>query len=97
MGLAKVSLEGALEKAEHDGACYFLRRVLSLASASWSLPPVSVRYTWFSGGIRRQLFILESSYLHTSISDDSNLPEEAAVRDLGIQRQSAPRLLQDKT
>lgn len=37
VGLAEVSLEGALEKDELNSACYLLRRVLALASASWSL------------------------------------------------------------
>lgn len=88
------SAEGALQKEEHDGAGY----LLSLQSASRSLcllyPGLRVL-----GGIRRerQLFILESSHLRTSMSDDSNLPEETAVRDPGIQQPSTLWLLQGKT
>lgn len=71
----------------------------------WNLPPglfaSCIRGSGFRvlGGIRRerQLFILESSHLRTSMSDDSNLPEEAAVRDPGIQQPSALWLLQERT
>lgn len=97
VGLAQVLLVGVLEKDEHNSACYLLRRVLSLASTSWSLcllfpsDTQGFHQKGKAGGVKkgRQLFILESSYLLTSISGNSNLPEEAAVHDLGIQQQSA--------
>lgn len=86
-----MSLEGALEKDELNiSACYLLRRVLALASASSSLCLLFPSHAPILRGHQKGKTTFHlSSCLPTSVSGYSSLPEEAAVRDLGIQQQSA--------